>query len=140
MKLTGKEIAVVIAALIIGVAGVACMSYGITLINDHNSTPSWVTNDVDELKANANTQYQNTMKNYYTSVESVERDVQRIVNKHPGNTVNIETKDYELRKSGSCITVETDYYEYRKSGSCLTIETDYFEYRKSGSTVTMEYK
>lgn len=130
----------IIGSLIIILAVIWGTTYMITSITGVTPKPSWVTNDVDELKASANTQYQNTMKNYYTSVESVERDVQRIVNKHPGNTVNIETKDYELRKSGSCITVETDYYEYRKSGSCLTIETDYFEYRKSGSAVTMEYK
>lgn len=134
------KISTIVGSLLIILALTCGTTYCVTTIIEQSTSPSWVTNDVDKLKENANTQYQNTMKNYYTSVESVERDVQRIVNKHPGNTVNIETKDYELRKSGSCITVETDYYEYRKSGSCLTIETDYFEYRKSGSAVTMEYK
>lgn len=37
MKLTDKEIIIVIATLIIGIVGVACMSYGISMINQEQT-------------------------------------------------------------------------------------------------------
>lgn len=110
MKLTDKEIIGVIVVLIIGLVGVATMSYGLTLFNTPDNSSSWE-NSYDKQR-------------YEAHLKAVaQSDYDMLMNKYGHRySVDVKTSDYKFQKEGNMVYIETDEYVCMADGTNFMVK------------------